>query len=160
MVLRAHPLGDVAAFGEDAGNPAMSIADRLKDEIDEALFRPPCRIPLQIDGQTAADERLLRFVDLVEQLVEALSSDLRQGLEERLADDLAPADELVLGLVDELEHMVGTAVDDHEARGLWKSSRRRSFSAASRRSAMTRSVVSTTIASTPPGLPVSSMTGL
>jgi len=71
MVLRAHPLGDVAAFGEDAGNPAMCIADRLKDEIDEALFRPPCRIPLQIDGQTAADERLLRFVDLVEKLIEA-----------------------------------------------------------------------------------------
>ena len=57
---------------------------------------------------------------MVEQLVEALRTDLGQSLQKRLADDVTAADQLVIGFVNEFEHMPASVPDHHEAGGLLK----------------------------------------
>ena len=115
LVLDALAHGDVAAFHEDALDVALRAADRLVHEVDEALFQRRAGFALDAHRHRMAHERLARLVDLVEQLEEALVRDLGQRLARRLADQLAAADQLQVGLVGDLEHVIRAAQHGEDA---------------------------------------------
>jgi hypothetical protein len=51
LVLDLLAAGDVAALDEDAVDVAGGVADRLVDEVDEALFQRPAGLALQAQRQ-------------------------------------------------------------------------------------------------------------
>ena len=115
---------------------------------------------MQLTLRRCRRESLAGSVDLVEQLEEALTLDAPAGLADRLADHVAVADQLLIGIVDEFEDMRGPVQLRHEAGRAAKHLREAvALGDGIRARPATRSVVSTTMAITPPGRPLSSMTG-
>ena len=98
----ALSLGDIGALDEDADHGPGRVAHRLVDEVEQPLFqrrvgRRGARLALQGDRRRVADMALARGVDAVEQLEEALARELGQCLADRLADDVAAGDQLLVG---------------------------------------------------------------
>jgi hypothetical protein len=111
----AHRVGDVDPFGEDAGHFAVGAADRLVDEVDEALLGRSVRARQQ-RRRALADIGPAALVDLVEQGEIALAFQLRQHFARRAAEIVAFADQPPVGAVDELEDVVRPA-DDRDQPG-------------------------------------------
>ena len=107
-------LGDVVAFGENAGNGAVALDDRLVHQIEDPLLQRRARLALDVHAHLAAHEGLSGAEHLVEQIEKALAGDLRKGFVDRQSRQIAVADELQIGLVHEFEHMVRSAQHAHE----------------------------------------------
>ncbi len=85
--------GDIAAFDEYAGYFAVWRLNRLQNEIEIAFERQAVGIGLQEQGHLAADERLARQIDIVEQRQEVLIGAFRNAVLECFAEDVTIADE-------------------------------------------------------------------
>ncbi len=103
--LGEHAVGDVAALREDAQHGAVIAEEGLIDEVEEALFERRAGLALQARPHAAADERLPVAKDPVEDLEKSLSLDFRKRVAHRLSDQIAMADELQIGFVDEVENV-------------------------------------------------------
>jgi hypothetical protein len=108
-------LGDVVALAEDAGDPSGLVPDGLVDEVEEDLLRRFGRRGVQAGRDMAGDEALAGGVDLVEPLVEALSLEFGKHIADGPADEVAVAEQAAVGLVDELEPVLGSVQDRDEA---------------------------------------------
>ena len=112
--LGGDPFGDVDSLDEDAGDVVVVVADRLKNEVDEALFRRRVGCALQGHGERIAKEGFAGLIDPVEKFVEALTSEIRQSVTNGSAHDFAVADQLQIAAVRHFEHMVRPAQQRHE----------------------------------------------
>jgi len=110
-------LGDIAAFDEDAGDRAGRVPDGLVDEIHEAPIQGAIRTGGERDRRTPGGGGLSGRINPVQPLEEALSCQLRQRFSHGFAQHV-PADERDIGGVGQLEHVVGSAQQGHEARRL------------------------------------------
>ena len=117
-LLGRNPLGDVVAFAEDAGDTAVLAKQRGVDEVQVALLLPIGRRIMLADLGALRPVNLARLVDPVEKLEEALTGYIGKSFTDRLAHPVGTAEGVHMGLVDELDHVLGAAQDDDEARGL------------------------------------------
>ena len=101
-----HRRGNVSSVRDDPHALAVCLDERLVDEIEVDLLDRPSRLLLEGDGDLAADVRLAGAVHPVEELDEPLVAHLGERLGHRLPNDHTVADELEIGVVDELEHVV------------------------------------------------------
>ncbi len=88
-------LGDVIATDEDAGDLAADVADRFVQQVDEAVAGR-C---FELDRHGPADIGLARTIDLVQQVVEALVGQLREGLAHAEAQQRTAAGNGAVGFV-------------------------------------------------------------
>ena len=120
-ILGALAVGDVGALDEDSRHGAVGVAQRLEDEVDVALLelavlRHVCSrtgTALPMYGSPSA-------AHVVEQVDEALHLDFRQRVEHGPADHVAVTNQPVERGIGELEHVLGSAQHDHEARRLFE----------------------------------------
>ena len=115
-------LGHLVSVNENAGDLAVRRRDRLVDEVDEGVLGRRAEHALLPHGHRMADEWLVRPVHALEQLVKALTLELGKRFADRLTDDLAVSDRLVIRRVRELEHEVRPAKKAEEARRLLEES--------------------------------------
>lgn len=111
-------LADIVALHEDAADLAGVVQDRLVDEVDVVLHRRTVGLRPQLHRHGAADEGLAGGVHAVEQFEEALALQFGQRVPHRLAEDVAVADQRVVGLVGQFEHVLRAPAHGHEARRL------------------------------------------
>ncbi len=116
VLKRAFAFGNVGAFGEDTGHRTVSGENRLIQQVDIAPFHGAARLALQIDGQGVGAERLARPVNFIEKIEIALARRLGHRIAHGAADDVAVADQLLIGRVGIVEDMFGTARHRHEGR--------------------------------------------
>jgi hypothetical protein len=107
--------GDIDAFHEDAVDGAGRIAQGLEDEIQDARLGRRTGRALQQHRHGPSDKGFARAKHIVEQGGKALFLDLGQRLAHGLADDVAMADQLVVGRVGQFEAMLRPAQDRCEA---------------------------------------------
>ncbi len=116
--LRRVALGDVVAFAEYAGDLAGLVEHGLIDEVEETLdFRSPWSQP-QPDRHVVRGMAPARGVDLCEPFEESLALEFRERVPGGLADVVAVAEQLDVGVVDELEDVARLPQDGDEARRL------------------------------------------
>ena len=96
---------------------AGGVLDRLVDEVEEA-FLELAGAALQLHRHGLALVGLATRVDVVQQLEKTLALEFRERLADGLALHFAIADELEIGRIGQLEHMVGIAQHRHHARRL------------------------------------------
>src|SRR6185312_7038019 len=85
------------------------VAARLVDEVEITEFELLRTAARQLHRCAAADEGLAGLVDAVEQVAEALFLRFGQGLAQRLADDDAMPDEVLVGRVGHFADVLGPA---------------------------------------------------
>ena len=112
-VLRQRRLGDVTALDEDAADRARRVTDGLKDEVHEAPVGGAVRIGRKRNRRTPGGGGLSGRINLVQQLEEALSLDLRQGFSHRPAHHLTTDEGDIRGVC-QLEDVVGSAQQGDE----------------------------------------------
>ncbi|CUS44829.1 hypothetical protein MGWOODY_Smn1837 [hydrothermal vent metagenome] len=112
----ADLIGDVMAFGEDAGDRPVILHDRLVDQIQETLLQRAAWRALKVDRHALPDKGLAGTIDLVEQVEKTLAVDLGKRFADRHAVHLPMPDQLEISLVHEFEDVVGAAQHAHEAR--------------------------------------------
>ena len=92
-------LSGIHAMHEDAGDGAVATAHGQVDEIEPSLFERPTQCASQPHGRVPALEGLAGLEDSLQDLGIGLVRQLRQRFQQWLANQVAPADELVIALV-------------------------------------------------------------
>ena len=99
-------LSDVVPLDDDPGRLAtFAFADRLEDEIENALVMGRVVISLEDHWLAPAEIRFASAIDLVEYLDESLSDHFRHGLRNALAEKVGPPDQLQIGGIGHLKHV-------------------------------------------------------
>ncbi len=111
-------LGDVEPLAEDPADLPDVVQHRGVDEIQQPLGDRSGGGVLQPGRHVMGDRPLAGGVGPVEHLEKALAGQLRKGVAHGLADELARSEQPPVGLVDELEHMVGARESADEPRRL------------------------------------------
>ena len=111
-------LGDLVAVHEDAVDLAGRVQQRLVHEVQDGLRRRTAGFAVQRRLRTAGHVGLPGAVHAIQQFDVALGNDFGQRVAHRAADDAPVTDELEVAGVHDLEHVVGSAHDREEARGL------------------------------------------
>ncbi|MNY22883.1 hypothetical protein D3C86_1565240 [compost metagenome] len=111
-------VGDVMPLDEDAHDRAGVVADRLVDEVQIARRQQAVGRLLQLHGTLSPLAGLARRQHLVEKIIEALTRQFRQGLADGLSDHVAMADQLTIGAVVQLDHVLRAVQHGDEARRL------------------------------------------
>jgi hypothetical protein len=97
---------------DDARPRSIDLDDRVINEIDECFLDFSVGSTSQLYGKLASDIRDACAENLVEELPEALSFELRESIEEGFADDIvASAGEGEVGVIRPRENVVGTLED-------------------------------------------------
>src|SRR6476620_5945041 len=100
---------------------SLSVLDqRLINEIEIELLGLFAWGPLQRDLNLSPDVRSAALINAVEQFDEPLADYLRKGFNNGFPDDVTIADEMQIGLIGELEHMVGTTQNREKRRSLFE----------------------------------------
>ena len=94
-----------------------SVTERLINEIDVPLLERAVGLAAEHEPHVRPDERLAGLEHAVEDLEVPLALDLRNGLPDRLADQVPVADQLVVPAVRPLEDMAGPLQDGRVRRG-------------------------------------------
>ncbi|MNS69462.1 hypothetical protein D3C72_1027730 [compost metagenome] len=100
---------------EDADDLSAVVADRLVDEVEIAGRQQAVGRLLQLHGTLASLEGLARRQDLIEEVVIALTRQLRQGLANGFADHVAATNQLAIGAIVQLDDMLRAVQDGDEA---------------------------------------------
>src|SRR5690242_5307778 len=100
----------------DARPRAIGLGERLVDEVDVTLLRLRVGRAVEQNSLFSADEGHSCRQHLIEDLDESLMPNFGQRFNERLADDVAPADHVVIRLVHELEDVIRSAQHREERR--------------------------------------------
>src|SRR5689334_15916978 len=117
-MLGPDALRDVGTLHEDACDDAGLVPNRLVDVVDEPLFRRCIWSSLQVYALGEPICRLACVEHFVEEFVAPLTRKLREGLDNRLPDDISTADQVRIDRIDELEAMIFSAEYCHERRSL------------------------------------------
>ncbi len=112
--------GDVVALGEDAGDLAIVVEDRLIDEIQIAAFQRLARLSLKVDGSGGRNVGSSGRVGLIEQLKKALAFHLREDLANWTSNYVAPPAQAKVTLVAKLEDVLGPPHHRHETWSLFE----------------------------------------
>ncbi|MND60961.1 hypothetical protein D3C80_522040 [compost metagenome] len=106
------------ALDEDAHDLAGVVADRLVDEVEIAGRQRAVGRLLQLHGALPPMKGLSGRQHLVQEVIIALARQLRQGLTDGFPHHVAMADQLAIGAVVQLDHVLGTVQHCDEARRL------------------------------------------
>src|SRR5579884_3422806 len=115
-------------IGHDEGDDhhprdgARGVARRLVDKREVLVREAPLPGAVELHTQLGPVVCLAGGIDAVEELLDALASHLRQGVEDRLADHVTggAAPDLQGGRIGQLDDVLGAAQEHHRRRGLQK----------------------------------------
>ena len=117
-VLGQIGLSNVLTLYEDARNRAIGVEQWLIQQIHVAVARHAGADVGNGRLDAVGHHRLASIEDIVEHCLKPLAGDIRQGLPDRLAKQLALAHQVVVSLIDHLKNMLFAAQDGNEARRL------------------------------------------